>query len=142
MSYLINCEYFNNLNGDGDRTRMGYGGDMYIPIPIPIPNWKSRGFPIPIPSQCGDSPTKWGRVQAIPTGTSLFVISTRNVSLELWLRIGVKHVAFLELWLEMISLELCGSGWQMNTRNYWVMAWVGECCRCECASCGSYGGFR
>jgi len=29
----------------------------------------------------------------------------RNVSLELWLGIGVKHVAFLELWLGMASLE-------------------------------------
>jgi len=48
----------------------------------------------------------------------------RNVSLELWLGIGVKHVAFLELWLGIVSLELwlemvdeheellsCGSGW-------------------------------
>ena len=31
--YLINCEYFNNLNGNGY-----YGGDMYILIHIPIPN--------------------------------------------------------------------------------------------------------
>ena len=38
--YLINCEYFNNLNANGY-----YGRDMYIPIPIPIPNWKSWGFP-------------------------------------------------------------------------------------------------
>jgi len=30
----------------------------------------------------------------------------RNVSLELWLGIGVKHVAFFELWLGMTSLEL------------------------------------
>jgi len=30
----------------------------------------------------------------------------RNVSLELWLGMGVKHVAFLELWLRMASLEL------------------------------------
>jgi len=30
----------------------------------------------------------------------------RNVSLELWLGIGVKHVVFLELWLGMASLEL------------------------------------
>jgi len=28
------------------------------------------------------------------------------VSLESWLEIGVKHVAFLELWLGMPSLEL------------------------------------
>ncbi|QCD86359.1 hypothetical protein DEO72_LG3g880 [Vigna unguiculata] len=28
------------------------------------------------------------------------------VFLELWLEIGVKHVAFLELWLGMTSLEL------------------------------------
>jgi len=30
----------------------------------------------------------------------------QNVSLELWLGTGVKHVAFLELWLGMTSLEL------------------------------------
>ena len=48
----------------------------------------------------------------------------RNVSLELWLGIGAKHVVFLELWLGIASLELwlgmadehekplsCGSGW-------------------------------
>jgi len=48
------------------------------------------------------------------------------VSLELWLRIRVKHVALLELWLGMASLELwlemadeheellsCGSGWRV-----------------------------
>ena len=29
-----------------------------------------------------------------------------NASLELWLGIGVKHVVFLELWLEITSLEL------------------------------------
>jgi len=47
----------------------------------------------------------------------------QNVSLELWLGIGVKHVALSELWLRMMSLELwleiaeeheellsCGSG--------------------------------
>jgi len=46
--------------------------------------------------------------------------------LELWLRIGVKHMAFLELWLRIASLELwlgmtdeheellsCGSGWRV-----------------------------
>ena len=50
----------------------------------------------------------------------------QNVSLELWLGIGVKHVVFLELWLEIASLELwlrmadqhkeplsCGSGWRV-----------------------------
>jgi len=48
----------------------------------------------------------------------------QNVSLELWLEIGVEHVVFLELWLKIASLELwlemayeheellsCGSGW-------------------------------
>ena len=30
----------------------------------------------------------------------------RNISLELWLGIGVKHVVFLELWLGIASLEL------------------------------------
>ncbi|QCE03073.1 hypothetical protein DEO72_LG8g1092 [Vigna unguiculata] len=46
--------------------------------------------------------------------------------LELWLRIGVKHVAFYGLWPRMTSLELwlriadeheellsCGSGWRV-----------------------------
>jgi len=51
---------------------------MYIPITIPIPNWKSREFSIPIPNQCGDSPSKRGRVRIIPTGTGLFVISSRG----------------------------------------------------------------
>ena len=50
----------------------------------------------------------------------------QRVSFELWLGIGVKHVAFLELWLRMTSLELwlemadeheellsCGSGWRV-----------------------------
>jgi len=50
----------------------------------------------------------------------------QNVSLELWLGIGVKHVTFLELWLRIKSLELwlvmadeheellsCGLGWQV-----------------------------
>ena len=49
-----------------------------------------------------------------------------NVSIELWLGIGVKHMAFSELWLRMTSLELwlriadeheellsCGSGWRV-----------------------------
>jgi len=48
------------------------------------------------------------------------------VSLELWLRIEGKHVAFLELWFGMTSLELwlgmadghehslsCGSDWRV-----------------------------
>ena len=50
----------------------------------------------------------------------------RNVSLELWLRIGVKHMTFLELWLRMTSFKLwlrmaneheellsCGSSWRV-----------------------------
>jgi len=50
----------------------------------------------------------------------------QNVSLELWLRIGVKHGAFSGLWPGMTSLELwlgiadeheellsCGSGWRV-----------------------------
>jgi len=30
--YLINCEYFKNLNEDGDMDEY-YGGDMFILIP-------------------------------------------------------------------------------------------------------------
>jgi len=50
----------------------------------------------------------------------------RNVSLELWLEIEVKHVVFLELWFRIASVELwlgvvdehkeplsCGSGWRV-----------------------------
>ena len=41
----------------------------------------------------------------------------RNVSLELWLGIGVKHVIFLELWLGMADEHeeplSCGSGWRV-----------------------------
>ena len=50
----------------------------------------------------------------------------QNISLELWLGIGVKHVIFFELWLGIASLELwlrmadehekplsCGSGWRV-----------------------------
>jgi len=70
-------------------------------------------------------------------------------------------LVLLELWLGMYPLS-CGSGsglstwhslscgsewhllscgleWRMNTRNFWVVARVGECCRCECARCGVYG---
>jgi len=37
---------------------------------------KNQGFPIPKPSQCGDFPSKRGRVQAISTGAGVFAIST------------------------------------------------------------------
>jgi len=56
-------------------------------------------------------------------------VVARNISLEeLWLGIGVKHLAFFELWLGMTSHEL----------------WLGIAdehdellsCRCECAGCG------
>ena len=39
MGYLINCEYFNNLNGEWRYDRDGYySRDMYILILIPIPS--------------------------------------------------------------------------------------------------------
>jgi len=78
--------------------------------------------------QCFDDILKVGLLD-IP------LVVARNMSLELWLGIGVKHVAFLELWLGMTSLELwlgmaslalwlemadeheeplsCGSGWRV-----------------------------
>ena len=53
-------------------------------------------------------------------------VVARNISLELWLKIGVKHVVFLELWLGIASLKLwlgmadeheellsCCSGWRV-----------------------------
>jgi len=58
----------------------------------------------------------------------------QNVSLELWREIGVKHVAFLELWIRMASLELwlgmaneheellsCDLGWRV------LPVWVCVC---------------
>jgi len=62
----------------------------------------------------------------------------RNISLELWLGIGDKHVVFLELWLGIASLELwlgmadeheeplsCGSGWRLLlVRVSWL--WPGR----------------
>jgi len=43
---MINCEYFNNLNGN-----MYYSGDMYIPILIPVPIEKvgDSSYPYPYP---------------------------------------------------------------------------------------------
>ena len=53
---------------------------MYILIPIPIPNWKSRGFPIPIPRQCGGFPIKMGTGSGNTHKTSLFAIPTSITS--------------------------------------------------------------
>ena len=75
---MINCEYFNNLNENGDMAGTGImAGICTSPYPSPYPTKKSRGFSIPIliPSQCGDSPSKREQVRAIPTGTDLFAIS-------------------------------------------------------------------
>jgi len=36
---------------------------------------KKSGFPISIPNQCGDFPSKWGQVRTIHTRTGLFTIS-------------------------------------------------------------------
>ena len=66
--FLINCEYFNSLNENGDMAGI---------CTSPYPSEKvGDSPPIPIPSQCGDSPSKRGQVRAIPTGTSLFAISS------------------------------------------------------------------
>ena len=70
-----------------------------------------------------------GVVDFIECSTRLLVIALKVgllVFLELWLRIGVKHVVFLELWLEIAYLELwlgmadeheeplsCGSDWRV-----------------------------
>jgi len=66
----------------GKRIMAGICTSPY-PSPSPISNWKSRGFPIsiPIPSQCGNFPSKRGRVRAISTGTSLFAISSRSTGI-------------------------------------------------------------
>ena len=65
--YLINCEYFNNLNDNRDMAGTSImAGYVH---PHPISNWKNREFsiPLPIPSQCEDSPSKWKRIQTILT---------------------------------------------------------------------------
>jgi len=61
--------------------------------------------------------------------------------LGLWPRIGVKHVAFYGLWPGMTSLELW-LGIAEEHEEPLVVAWVGECYRCECAVCGQYVGSR
>jgi len=72
-----------------------------------------------------------GRLVGIPW------VVARNVSFELWLEIGVKHVTFLELWLRMTSLELW-LGMVDEHKELFSWARVGECCWCECAGCGQY----
>jgi len=71
-SYLINCEYFNNLNGGGY-----YGGNMYIPIP----NWKSQRFSIPIhiTQPMREFLVKMGTNLRNTQGVSLFAISNYSL---------------------------------------------------------------
>ncbi|QCE00643.1 hypothetical protein DEO72_LG7g1933 [Vigna unguiculata] len=79
---------------------------MVAPLEQVLPKWR-------IATWC--NPVEW----------SLSVVA-RNISIELWLGIGVKYVVFLELWLEIASLKLwlgmadeqkellsCGSGWRV-----------------------------
>jgi len=47
-----------------------------------------------IPSQCGDFPSKWGRVRTIPTGTGLFAISNQKISVR---KIYVKVIS-ISIW--------------------------------------------
>jgi len=67
--YLINCEYFNNLNKEGDMTRTCIMAGCVHPHTHPHTQLKNSGFSIPIPilSQCEDS----RRVQTISTMTCL-----------------------------------------------------------------------
>ena len=57
--------------------------------------------------------------------------------LRLWPTIWDKHVTFYGLWPGMTSLELW-LGIANEHEEPWVVAWVGECCRWECAGCGQY----
>jgi len=65
----------------------------------------------------------------------------QNISLELWLGLGVTHVVFLKLWVKIVSLELwlgmadeheellsCGSGWQVLTVRVCTLwcVWIGS----------------
>jgi len=46
--------------------------------PHPHPHTQLKKLGIPYTSQCGDSPSKRGRVRTILMGTSLFVISSAH----------------------------------------------------------------
>jgi len=62
-------------------AEMGIMAGIYTssyPSPYPIEKFGDSPYPIPIPSQCGDSPSKQRRVRAIPTRTSLLVISSNR----------------------------------------------------------------
>ena len=80
-SYLINCEYFNNLNEDRDMARTGIMAGIFIspsPYPYPYPIEKIGDFPYPYPYPVNAGiprPSKRRRVRVIPTGTGLFAIS-------------------------------------------------------------------
>jgi len=106
--YLINCEYFNNLNGDEY-----YGEDMYIHIPIPIPNWKSWGFPILIPilSQFGDSSRNGDefrqysqeRVYLLSLVEAEYIVVGHNCAEIIW--IWLKH-QLLDYGMKLVNVPL------------------------------------
>ena len=76
MGYLINCEYFNNLNENEDMAGMGImAGICTSPYPSPYPTEKVGNSPYPVNA---GFPSKRGRVRAIPTRTDLFAISKRK----------------------------------------------------------------
>jgi len=56
-----------------------------------------------------------GRLAGVPW------VVAQNVSIELWLGIEVKHVAFLELWLRDISWVMVrDGGWTQGTLELWL----------------------
>ena len=96
-SYLINCEYFNNLNENVDMVGTGIMAGI-CPSPYhPHIQLKKSGIliPIPIPSQCGDSPSKRERVRTILTGTDLFAISRWKILQDYVKTQGIKLNVFV-----------------------------------------------
>ena len=62
MCYLINCEYFNNLNENGDMAGTGImAGICTSPYPSPYPTEKVGDSPYPYPYPVNEGfPVKTG----------------------------------------------------------------------------------
>ena len=71
MSYLINCEYFNNLNKNGDMAGTGImAGICTSPYPSPYPTEKvgDSPYPYPYPVNAGIPPQNGDGFGQYPRG--------------------------------------------------------------------------
>ena len=83
MDYLINCEYFNNLNGDMYYGEYGDGTNMYISYPSTYPIEKVGDSPYPYPVNVGIPCQNENRFGQYPRGyiylSSLIIWSNHMV---------------------------------------------------------------